>query len=132
MKYWIIPVTYEVYGTVGVQADTLEEAMDIALNDGTIPFPDDPEFVDGSWDLGEHSIEDIRRYYNDGEEDDPPSGDEETNEDRQHGLRAYMLPPNASIEFIGQEDQKEYEEENPDEMFGFLFCNGVQDNMKGG
>ena len=40
MKTWNIPVIWEVYGMVVVEANTLEEAMVIARDDdGIIPLP---------------------------------------------------------------------------------------------
>lgn len=49
---WKVPVTWEMCALIGVEADTLEEAMEIARDrEGTIPLPVDGNYVDGSWDL---------------------------------------------------------------------------------
>ena len=61
MKSWQIPVSWEMCGTVTVQANTLAEAMEIARDtDGKIPLPDDAYYVDGSWDLSYDDVEGIR------------------------------------------------------------------------
>jgi len=124
MKRWIIPVTYEVYGTVTVAANTLEEAMDIALNDGSIPLPDDPEYLDDTWDLAAHDPEDIRRDYNDGQEDGP---EEEPDEDGVELVESFTdsnefhFVYNPSEAFSWSPTEENEEERDPDEMFGFLF-----------
>ena len=70
MKTWRIPVTWEVCGTVNVEADTLEEAIEIARDDdGNIPLPDG-DYVDGSWRLSEEDEDFVREYYNDNEKDE--------------------------------------------------------------
>ena len=38
MKSWSIPVTWEVYGRVVIEANTLEEAMEKARDDEGHPF----------------------------------------------------------------------------------------------
>lgn len=71
MKSWKIPVMWQVYSTVWIEADTLEEAMEIAKDEaGEIPLPSDPDYVDGSWELSEHNVEFVRQCYNDNEPDD--------------------------------------------------------------
>lgn len=50
MKRFKIPVSWEVYATVKIEANTLEEA--IAIFDKTeddIPLPDDWYYIDGSF-----------------------------------------------------------------------------------
>lgn len=69
MKTWKIPVAWEVCGLMEIQASTLEEAMEIARNDDTIPLPDS-EYVDGSFDLCCCEIDIIRECYNNNQEDD--------------------------------------------------------------
>lgn len=69
MKTWKIPVAWEVCGLMEIQASTLEEAMDIAKNDDTIPLPDG-YYIDGSFDLDCYEIEIIRECYNDNQKDD--------------------------------------------------------------
>ena len=48
-KVWKIPVTYSMTGIIEIKADTLKEAIDIALNDDSIPLPDDAYYIDDSW-----------------------------------------------------------------------------------
>lgn len=51
MKTWKIPVCWTMMGTVSVEADTLEEAIEIARDDeGVIPIPDNGSFF--GWLLG--------------------------------------------------------------------------------
>ena len=70
MKTWKIPVTWEVYGTVEVEANTLEEAIDIARDEeGALPLPDESDYVDGSWRVTEEDAEAIRSLYNDNQQD---------------------------------------------------------------
>ncbi|MCI9350154.1 MAG: hypothetical protein HFF83_13195 [Oscillibacter sp.] len=60
---WKIPVTWEMYGCVRIEAETLEEAMAIAEDpDGRIPLPDDGAYVDGSWTLSSTEPEDVRLF----------------------------------------------------------------------
>ncbi len=71
MKTWKIPVTWEVCAFVKVEAKTLVEAMQIARDEeGKIPLPTEPEYVDGSWNLSETNEDYIREWYNDNQEDD--------------------------------------------------------------
>lgn len=45
MKTWKIPVCWTMMGTVEVEASTLDEAIEIAIDDdGVIPIPDDGTF----------------------------------------------------------------------------------------
>ena len=68
MKKWIIPISWMVCGTLEIEADTLEDAYDIALDKDT-PLPTNGEYIFGS-DIIDYDIEDIREMYNDGREDD--------------------------------------------------------------
>lgn len=68
-KTWRIPVTWEEYGTVFIEADTLEEAMEIAKDEaGEIPLPEG-DYVDGSWRLTETDTEVVRELYNNNQKD---------------------------------------------------------------
>lgn len=70
MKTWKIPVTWEMYGMVKIEANTLEEAMEIARDDeGVIPLPEG-DYVDGSWRLTETDKELVRELYNDNDTDE--------------------------------------------------------------
>lgn len=67
---WRIPVSWEMSGYINVEAETLEEAIEIACNDeGTIPLPDNGDYVDGSWRVVDEDREGIREMYNDGQPD---------------------------------------------------------------
>ena len=71
MKSWSIPVTWEVYGRVVIEANTLEEAMEKARDDeGVIPLPDENDYVDGSWRVTEEDAEIVRTLYNNNQKDD--------------------------------------------------------------
>ena len=71
MKTWKIPVVWREMGTVVVEANTLEEAIEIARDDdGIIPIPDDGTFIDGSWEVDCEDEEYLREWYNDNQEDE--------------------------------------------------------------
>ena len=71
MKSWSSPVTWEVYGRVVIEANTLEEAMEKARDDeGVIPLPDENDYVDGSWRVTEEDVEIVRTLYNNNQKDD--------------------------------------------------------------
>ena len=71
MKKWKIPVTWEVFGNVVVEADTLAEAMKIARDEEEIlPLPEESDYVDGSWRITEEDEDFIRTYYNNNQQDD--------------------------------------------------------------
>lgn len=45
-----IPVSWEVFGTVHIDAETLDEAIEIFDNDpDMIPLPRDSDYIDGSF-----------------------------------------------------------------------------------
>jgi hypothetical protein len=70
MKTWTIPVVWQQWGTVTVEANTLAEAVKIALDDdGLIPLPDDNYYVDGSWDVASSDERYLRHFYNRDQED---------------------------------------------------------------
>ena len=49
-KSFNVVVEYAMYGTISVEAENLEEAMKFAEdNIDELPFPDEPEYVDGSY-----------------------------------------------------------------------------------
>ena len=71
MKEWTIPVCWEMCGTVTVQANTLDEAMEIARDDdGNLPLPADANYIDDSWNLSHDDAEEIRCCYNGGQQDE--------------------------------------------------------------
>ena len=70
MKLWKIPVSYIVAGTVLVEAETLENAIDKVWDDPCLPVVDE-EYVDGSWQIDDvEDVDLIRRWYNDGQSDE--------------------------------------------------------------
>ena len=70
MKTWKIPVCWAMMGTVNVEADTLEEAIEIARDDkGVIPIPDNGDFIDGSWDVDCVDVDYLREWYNGNQKD---------------------------------------------------------------
>jgi hypothetical protein len=62
MKTFKIPVTWEVYSTIDVEAETLEEAVAIFDEEEEVyPLPTDPEYIDGSFHR-DPDVEEIRNY----------------------------------------------------------------------
>ena len=71
MKTWRIPVTWSMCGFVSIDADTLEEAMDIARDDDNfLPLPSEADYIDGSWDLSHTDVEVVRQCYNNNQSDE--------------------------------------------------------------
>lgn len=83
MKKFSIPVTWEVWDKIEVEAETIEEAIQyVKDNLDTIPLGSEPEYIDGSYKIedgnnGESDIEEtvcyLKEYWNlgggiDGEE----------------------------------------------------------------
>ena len=68
MKKFSIPVTWEVWDKIEVEAETIEEAIQyVKDNLDTIPLGSEPEYVDGSYKIedgnnGESDIEETVRY----------------------------------------------------------------------
>ena len=73
-KKFSIPVTWEVWDRVEVEAETLEEAIKyVKENIDTIPLGTEPEYIDGSYKIddgynGEATIEEavdyLEQYWN--------------------------------------------------------------------
>ena len=59
-KYYEIPCTWEVYGTIEIEADSLEEAIELAERDDS-PMPDDSDYVDGSFQVDRDVAEEINK-----------------------------------------------------------------------
>ena len=59
-KYYEIPCTWEVYGTVEIEADSLEEAIELAERDDS-PMPDDSDYVAGSFQVDRDIAEEINK-----------------------------------------------------------------------
>ena len=66
MKKFKIPVTWEVYGTIEIEADSLEEAIqkfdDVEINGEGHNLPLENCYIDGSF-YREEDEEVIREYY---------------------------------------------------------------------
>lgn len=69
MKTWIIPVSWEMCGKVKIQANSLDEAIEIAENDGSIGLPEG-DYIDASWKVEVEDKDFIRGFYNNGQEDE--------------------------------------------------------------
>ena len=59
-KYYEIPCSWEVYGTMEIEADSLEEAIELAERDDS-PMPDDSDYVDGSFQIDRDIAEEINK-----------------------------------------------------------------------
>ena len=68
MKTWTIPVSWSMCGKIEIEADTLEEAIEIAETDDTIGLPDG-DYLEESWQVDD-DIDIIRSFYNDDQEDE--------------------------------------------------------------
>lgn len=69
MKTWIIPVSWEMCGKVKIQANSLDEAIEIAENDSSIGLPEG-DYVDASWKVEVEDKDFVRGFYNNGQEDE--------------------------------------------------------------
>ena len=71
MKSWKIPVIWQEIGIVEVEANTLEEAIEIARDDdGVISIPDNGEYLEGSWEVDCDDEDYLREWYNDNQKDE--------------------------------------------------------------
>ncbi len=57
-KMFKVPVSWQMYGHVTVEADTLQYAAEIAESDMGIGLPDNGEYVEGSWEVDWAIVED--------------------------------------------------------------------------
>lgn len=55
MKTWNIPVSWEVYATAKIEAETLEEAIKIAEDDD-FPLPTDSYYIDSSFKVDDEEL----------------------------------------------------------------------------
>lgn len=63
MESFKIPVEYKVWGTVEVEAETMEEALEYARNNiDTLELPDEPEYVDDSYVIAVKDVEELKNY----------------------------------------------------------------------
>lgn len=67
-KVWQVPVTWQMHGVLAIEADSLEKACDKAYDCG---IPRDGDYIDASFEVDDEDLEYVRRYYNDGQEDNP-------------------------------------------------------------
>lgn len=71
VKTWKIPVVWSMMGVINIEANTLNEAIEIAKDkDGVIPIPTDGDFLDGSWEVDCSDESYLREWYNGNQEDD--------------------------------------------------------------
>jgi hypothetical protein len=71
MKTWKIPMSWTVTGIAEIEANTLEEAIEIARTDDSFPLPEEnASYLEGSCEVEPHDIEFIRTYYNKDQTDD--------------------------------------------------------------
>ena len=59
-KYYEIPCTWEVYGTLEVEANSLDEAIELAERDDS-PMPDESDYVDGTFQVDRDIAEEINK-----------------------------------------------------------------------
>lgn len=60
LKTWKVPVTWEVYSTVDVEADTVEEAIELVRCDvDDMPLPTDTYYVDDSFRLSSDDVDEM-------------------------------------------------------------------------
>ena len=70
MKNWKIPVSWTMTGTVNIEANTLEEAIEIAEDDeDVIPIPENGSYLEGSWEVDCTDVDYLRKYYNGNQKD---------------------------------------------------------------
>lgn len=60
-KTWKIPVTWEVCGEVDIEANSLEEAVEIFKEKmDEVPLPSESYYIDGSFRLTSENLEELR------------------------------------------------------------------------
>jgi len=60
-KTWKVPVTWEVCGEVDIEANSLEEAVEIFKEKmDEVPLPSESYYVDGSFRLTSENLEELR------------------------------------------------------------------------
>ena len=58
METYKIPVSWQMYGFVTVEADSAQHAAEIAESDMDISLPENGSYVEASWEVDWDSIED--------------------------------------------------------------------------
>ena len=61
-KTFEIAVSYQMYGSIKVEAEDLEEAIRIAEEDSEVGLPDNADYVDGSWEVDRDVSEELRDF----------------------------------------------------------------------
>lgn len=69
MKKWRIPVSWEMCGIVEIEANTLEEALEMAWDD-SVDIPNNGSYIDASWRVDDEDPEYVRSCFNDDQEDE--------------------------------------------------------------
>lgn len=60
-RTWSIPVTWEMYGRVEIEAETKEEAIEIFKDVmQELPLPEESYYVDDSFELSTDNIEELK------------------------------------------------------------------------
>ena len=60
-KTWKVPVTWEVCGEVDIEANSLEEAVEIFKEKmDEVPLPSESYYIDGSFRLTSENLEELR------------------------------------------------------------------------
>ncbi len=62
MNVYKLPVTYEMYGMIEVEASSLQDA--VKYFDDNIDLPYDPYYVEGSFELSTRDINELEVYQN--------------------------------------------------------------------
>lgn len=63
MKAYKIPVEYKVWGLVEVEAESMQEALEYAKeNVSMLELPDEPEYIEDSYEIVAETIEDLKCY----------------------------------------------------------------------
>ena len=50
-KVFRVPVMWQMYGHINVEADSLQDAAKTAESDMSIGLPDNGEYIEGSWEV---------------------------------------------------------------------------------
>lgn len=69
MPKWKIPMKHTRYATIEIEAPTLYEAMDKAMEWESMTLVD-PEQTEEFWELNPDNEEEVREYFNDGQQDE--------------------------------------------------------------
>lgn len=70
MKTWRIPVVWQEWGFVNIEANSLEEAIEIARDDDGVILLPEGNYVDDSWEVDCVDEDFLRQCYNDNQQDE--------------------------------------------------------------